>query len=228
MIILRNKLFGKFDNLLAERQGISKELLRTRRAGFNDTDSVHDVINARSGKGITNGANVGTNTDLSSFNLKDKKGYSNRGVRDINESRLEQYKKAKNTPYKSSGRMRSNGSAYKKMTSDFSNGIFNDSCDAMRRSEQMRKSAYKKAPVKNNVPVPKRMGIESTPASGIIKPKATLPNPTNNKSSLGIGKRAMNLVKANPKTAIALGTGALLAGGIIAGKKSKKSNESAY
>ena len=49
MIVLRDKLFGKFDKLQAERQGISVEQLRQNRVGMQGTGTVHDRINMRSG-----------------------------------------------------------------------------------------------------------------------------------------------------------------------------------
>ncbi len=48
MIIVRQKEFGKYDKALAEKEGVTVEQLRQRRAGFKGTGTVHDRINLRS------------------------------------------------------------------------------------------------------------------------------------------------------------------------------------
>lgn len=104
----QERLYGKYDEALAKKLGVSKEAVRAGRAGFEGTETVHDIVNARSGQsGLVSGG-FGANTDLSDFGQKSRKlqrgvevnggksyGYINRGVKHINDEQLEAYKKLK-------------------------------------------------------------------------------------------------------------------------------------
>lgn len=91
---LEQREFGKYDRLLAERDNVDLMTIRNRRAGFQGTGTVHDVINARSGQYGTVSGEFGAYTDLSDFGKKTRKGVD-RGVRNVNAEQLEQYKEKK-------------------------------------------------------------------------------------------------------------------------------------
>ena len=86
MIILRNKLFGKFDKRLAELQGKSIGDIRAERAGYKATGTVNDLINLRGDANAAgNTGAVGIAKPKSILNGKARAlGYSNYNVRAVN------------------------------------------------------------------------------------------------------------------------------------------------
>ena len=80
---------------------------------------------------------------------------------------------------------------------------------------------------KNNIPSPKPKPAAATttaaPRSAASKKLVVdADNKLKSAGKPGLGKQITNLVKANPKTAMAIGAGALLTGGVVAGRKLKE------
>ena len=219
MIVLRDKLFGKFDKLQAERQGISVEQLRQNRVGMQGTGTVHDRINMRSGAaGDTGYANSAiSESRRASLDARARgKGYANQNVKTVNKNILQDFKQEnKGFPKSANSRVSSE---------------LKDAVD-YGKAEAARQKGIEQSLRKNNIPSPK-----SKPAAATTTAATTAaPRPAANKKLVvdagnrlksagksGLGKQVTNLVKANPKTAMAIGAGALLTGGVVAGRKSKE------
>ena len=215
MIILRDKLFGKFDKLQAERQGISIEQLRQNRAGMQGTGTVHDRINMRSGAaGDTGYADSAiSESRRASLDARAKsQGYTNQNVKTVNKNILQDFKQEnKGFPKSANSRVSSE---------------LKDAVD-YGKAEAARQKGIEQSLRKNNIPSPKpKPAVATTTAAP--KPPASKKlvvdagNRLKSAGKPGLGKQVTNLVKANPKTAMAIGAGALLTGGVVAGRKSKE------
>ncbi len=214
MIVLRDKLFGKFDKLQAERQGISVEQLRQNRAGMQGTGTVHDRINMRSGAaGDTGYANSAiSESRRASLDARAKsQGYTNQNVKTVNKNILQDFKQ-ENKGFPKSANSRVSGEL--KNAVDYG------------KAEAARQKGIEQSLRKNNIPNPKPTTTTAI-TTAIPKPAASKKlvvdagNKLKNANKPGLGKQVTNLVKANPKTAMAIGAGALLAGGVVAGRKTK-------
>jgi hypothetical protein len=214
MIVLRDKLFGKFDKLQAERQGISVEQLRQNRVGMQGTGTVHDRINMRSGAaGDTGYANSAiSESRRASLDARARgKGYANQNVKTVNKNILQDFKQEnKGFPKSANSRVSSE---------------LKDAVD-YGKAEAARQKGIEQSLRKNNIPSPKPKPAATTTAAPRSAASKKLVVDAGNKlksaGKPGLGKQVTNLVKANPKTAMAIGAGALLTGGVVAGRKSKE------
>lgn len=214
MIVLRDKLFGKFDKLQAERQGISVEQLRQNRVGMQGTGTVHDRINMRSGAaGDTGYANSAiSESRRASLDARARgEGYANQNVKTVNKNILQDFKQEnKGFPKSANSRVSSE---------------LKDAVD-YGKVEAARQKGIEQGLRKNNIPSPKSKPAATTTAAPRSATSKKLVVDAGNKlksaGKPGLGKQVTNLVKANPKTAMAIGAGALLTGGVVAGRKSKE------
>lgn len=214
MIVLRDKLFGKFDKLQAERQGISVEQLRQNRVGMQGTGTVHDRINMRSGAaGDTGYANSAiSESRRASLDARARgEGYANQNVKTVNKNILQDFKQEnKGFPKSANSRVSSE---------------LKDAVD-YGKAEAARQKGIEQSLRKNNIPSPKSKPAATTTAAPRSAASKKLVVDAGNKlksaGKPGLGKQVTNLVKANPKTAMAIGAGALLTGGVVAGRKSKE------
>lgn len=214
MIVLRDKLFGKFDKLQAERQGISVEQLRQNRVGMQGTGTVHDRINMRSGAaGDTGYANSAiSESRRASLDARARgEGYANQNVKTVNKNILQDFKQEnKGFPKSANSRVSSE---------------LKDAVD-YGKAEAARQKGIEQGLRKNNIPSPKSKPAATTTAAPRSAASKKLVVDAGNKlksaGKPGLGKQVTNLVKANPKTAMAIGAGALLTGGVVAGRKSKE------
>lgn len=215
MIVLRDKLFGKFDKLQAERQGISVEQLRQNRVGMQGTGTVHDRINMRSGAaGDTGYANSAiSESRRASLDARARgEGYANQNVKTVNKNILQDFKQEnKGFPKSANSRVSSE---------------LKDAVD-YGKAEAARQKGIEQSLRKNNIPSPKSKpaAATTTTAPRQAASKKLVVDAGNRLKSAGksgLGKQVTNLVKANPKTAMAIGAGALLTGGVVAGRKSKE------
>lgn len=215
MIVLRDKLFGKFDKLQAERQGISVEQLRQNRVGMQGTGTVHDRINMRSGAaGDTGYANSAiSESRRASLDARARgEGYANQNVKTVNKNILQDFKQEnKGFPKSANSRVSSE---------------LKDAVD-YGKAEAARQKGIEQSLRKNNIPSPKPKPAAATttaaPRSAASKKLVVdAGNKLKSAGKPGLGKQITNLVKANPKTAMAIGAGALLTGGVVAGRKLKE------
>ena len=214
MIVLRDKLFGKFDKLQAERQGISVEQLRQNRVGMQGTGTVHDRINMRSGAaGDTGYANSAiSESRRASLDARARgAGYANQNVKTVNKNILQDFKQENKSFPKS---------ANSRVSSELKDAV------DYGKAEAARQKGIEQSLRKNNIPSPKPKPAATTTAAPRSAASKKLVVDAGNKlksaGKPGLGKQVTNLVKANPKTAMAIGAGALLTGGVVAGRKSKE------
>lgn len=245
MIILRNKLFGKFDKQLAQKQGISVEALRANRSGFEGTGTVHDSINRR----MTESKRYIFLDPAAAEADAKAKGYNNAESKLANKHLLEEYKESK------ASRRGDPTKGYKRFRNTIENQADHINTADMQRTRNLQQKRIANNNLhavnvaeRNRVAEETKKKIQEQQAKAAegarkkaliqVKPKAVAPRVVNpskelatgnrfkNANKAGLGKRVTNLVKANRKTAAAIGAGTLLAGGIMAGRKLKKSNES--
>ena len=208
MIILRNKLFGKFDRQLAKQQGVTVEELRARRLGYEGGKSAaNDMINLRTGK-INHGAGKKFDVELRDRIAID---YPSARAQRIQQETLDRFKAAK----------LSNGEDSKKayeMTKQGTAEILNRRAQvhsqrylkrgADRQMNALERLVNEKPKVKQS---PKTNPAPTQPVNPANKVKTTNPNIKNS----GIFSRGRAWAKKNK--ALAAGIGAVGIAGAATG-----------